>query len=64
MARALALGNYEVYVIAADGSGLRRITNHPERDDFAQWHPDGRRLLTISERAGQFDLYLWDVAGQ
>ena len=26
------------------------------------WHPDGRRLLTISERRGRFDFYLWNVA--
>ena len=34
-------GNYEIYLIDADGSHPRRVTNHPERDDFAQWHPEG-----------------------
>jgi Tol biopolymer transport system component len=41
---------------------VRRLTNHEERDDFARWHPDGRRLLLISERAGEFDLYMMDAA--
>jgi Tol biopolymer transport system component len=53
-------GNPEVYVMNADGSEPRRLTDHPERDDYPAWHPDGR-LLIVSERDGQFDLYLHDV---
>ena len=30
-------------------------------DDYAAWHPDGRRIVTVSERDGRFDLYLWDA---
>jgi len=47
--------------LTTDGSRLQRITNHPERDDFPAWHPDGKRLVIISERAGRHDLYLVDV---
>ena len=54
-------GNLEIYVIDADGTNLRRITNHPDRDDFPVWHPDGRQLLIVSERAGDSDLYLIDI---
>ena len=54
-------GNYEIYLINADGTQLRRVTNHPERDDFAIWHPDGKRLLTIAERKGRFDLFLTEI---
>ena len=32
-----------------------------ERDDYATWHPDGKRLAVVSERSGKFDLYLVDV---
>ena len=56
-------GNYEIYLVNPDGSGLYRVTHHPERDDYAAWHPDGRHLVTVSERAGQFDLYLVAVPG-
>ena len=45
-----------------DGTGIRRLTNHPERDDYPAWHPDGERLIVVSERDGQHDLYLLHVA--
>jgi Tol biopolymer transport system component len=45
----------------ADGSGLKRVTSNPERDDYAAWHPDGKRLVIVSERKGKHDLYLIDV---
>jgi Tol biopolymer transport system component len=54
-------GNYEVYVMQADGGDSRRLTDHPERDDFPAWHPDGQHLVIVSEREGRFDLYLIDV---
>ena len=46
-----------MYVIQADGSGLARMTDNPERDDYPTWHPDGR-LVIISERRRRHDLYL------
>ena len=54
-------GNFDVYVMNTDGSDVARLTGHPERDDYPAWHPDGRHLVTVSERAGRFDLYLWDA---
>ena len=45
----------------ADGTRQLPVTRHPERDDFACWHPDGRRLVMVCERQGRHDLYLVDV---
>jgi Tol biopolymer transport system component len=45
----------------ADGSEPRRVTDSPERDDYAEWHPDGKRLVIVSERDGKHDLYLVDA---
>jgi len=42
----------------AGGSDLQRVTNPPERDDYATWHPNGKQLLMVSERSGNHDLYL------
>jgi TolB protein len=54
-------GNLDIYVTHADGTNLRRVTTHPDRDDFPIWHPAGRQLLIVSEREGDSDLYLVDV---
>ncbi|MCS7160635.1 MAG: hypothetical protein RMJ19_09200, partial [Gemmatales bacterium] len=50
-------GNYEIYVMNADGSHPRRLTNQPGRDDYPGWFPDSQHLVYVSERAGRFDLY-------
>ena len=45
----------------ADGSNLCRITENSERDDYADWHPAGERLVIVGERQGKHDLYLVTV---
>jgi TolB protein len=42
--------NYEIYVVNADGSGLRRLTNSPGPDGWPAWSPDGERILFSSVR--------------
>ena len=53
--------HYQIYVMKADGSDVRRVTTNQERDDYAAWHPDGKRLAFVSERSGKFDLYLVEL---
>jgi TolB protein len=50
-------GDYEVYAIRPDGSGLRNLTNHPARDQLPAFSPDGRWLLFQSDRDGSVDIY-------
>ena len=45
----------------ADGSALQRVIESADRDDYAEWHPDGQRLVLVSEREGKHDLYLLSV---
>ena len=54
-------GNHEIYVSNTDGTNLRRVTNHPSRDDYPIWHPDGKRLVIVSQRKGDTDLYLIEL---
>ena len=42
-------GNAEIYVINRDGSGLRRLTNHPEIDVTPTWSPTGNQIAFTSE---------------
>ena len=45
-------GNAELYVANADGSGARRLTNHPAWDGDPDWSPDSQRIA-FEERAGR-----------
>jgi Tol biopolymer transport system component len=42
--------NYEIYVVGADGTGLRRLTDSPGADGWPAWSPDGSRILFSSVR--------------
>jgi Tol biopolymer transport system component len=37
-------GNWELFVMSADGSGQRRLTRNTVRDSHAVWSPDSRRI--------------------
>ena len=47
-----------------DGSNIRRITDHAERDDYPIWDPAGETLTAVCERGGKHDLYLIPVRQQ
>ena len=52
-------GNYEISVMSVGGAAAGEpinVSRDAERDDFAAWHPGGRRLLWVAERGGRPDL--------
>ena len=56
-------GGWDIYVINADGSGLRRLTNHGARDDSPAWSPDGTKIAFTSARDGDFEIHVMNVDG-
>ncbi|NTU84027.1 MAG: hypothetical protein HGA45_32425 [Chloroflexales bacterium] len=42
--------NVDLYIISADGSGLRRLTSDPAVDADADWSRDGSRIVFTSDR--------------
>jgi TolB protein len=56
-------GNPEIYVMNADGSSLRRMTNHPAGDGTPTWSPNGQQLAFVSDRTGTPQIYLMGTDG-
>jgi TolB protein len=43
-------GNYEIFVMNADGSGVRQLTDVPGDDGWPAWSPDGTKIVFTSLR--------------
>ena len=56
-------GNPEIYVMNLDGSGLRRLTNHPGIDATPTWSPTGTQIAFTSDRGGAPSIYVVGVDG-
>ncbi|NWF67676.1 MAG: PD40 domain-containing protein [Chloroflexi bacterium] len=55
------LGNYDLYIMNADGTNLHQLTDSPADDAMASWSPDGTRLVFHSQRTGNWDIWTLNV---
>ena len=55
--------NDEIYVMDADGSNQRRLTNDPAQEWWSSWSPDGSRIAFVSNRDGNNEIYVMDADG-
>lgn len=56
-------GDLEIYVVGADGAGMRALTDNDKQDFFPSWSPDGSTIVFSSDRDGAVELYLMDADG-
>ena len=56
-------GQPEIYVVNRDGSGLRRLTNHPENDVTPTWSPTGNQIAFTSNRTGRPQIWIMNADG-
>ena len=56
-------GNTEIYRMNADGSSLRRLTNHSAWDGNPAWSPDGSEIVFVSDRDGNTEIYITTTDG-
>ena len=56
-------GNPEIYVMNADGSSVRRLTNHPAGESSPTWSPSGSQIAFTSDRTGKAQIYVIGVDG-
>ena len=50
-------GDREIYVMNADGSGLEQLTDNDSSDRFPAWSPDGGRIMFVSDRDNNVEMY-------
>jgi Tol biopolymer transport system component len=61
---ASAQSDYEIHVIRADGTARRGLTRSRGFDGAPDWSPDGRSIVYMSERDGNFDIYVMTATGR
>ena len=56
-------GNWEVYAVNLDGTGLKRLTSNSANDGLPTWSPDGRSIAFVSNRSGAWAIWVMDASG-
>lgn len=57
-------GDFEIYTVDPDGSGLAQVTSNAYEDRDPAWSPDGTRIAFTSVREGNSDVYVIGADGQ
>jgi Tol biopolymer transport system component len=60
----LDLTTMEIYVMNADGTNIRQLTDNNFVDDAPAWSPDGTRIAFYSDRTGRNQIYVMDSDGR
>jgi TolB protein len=56
-------GDYDVYVMNADGSGQADLTNTTDFEYQPDWSPDGTKIIFATSRDGDSEIYTMNVDG-
>jgi len=54
-------GNFEIYLMDADGGNVRRLTDNPARETMPALSPQGDRVAFTSNRDGDYEIYRLDL---
>ncbi|HFD39536.1 MAG TPA: hypothetical protein ENJ31_06775, partial [Anaerolineae bacterium] len=56
-------GNWEIYIIRTDGSGLKRLTKNAAIDGLPTWSPDGKTIAFVSNQGGAWAIWAMNPDG-
>lgn len=57
-------GNWQLYLVSPDGTGLKRITEFDSQDAYfakPQWSPDGRQIICTRTKDGNVEIFVVDL---
>ncbi len=57
-------GNWDIYTVDLQGDNLRRLTDDAAQDGLPAWSPDGQSLAFVSDRSGQWALWVMGSDGR
>jgi TolB protein len=55
--------DWEIFVMDANGSGVKQLTRNTAWDDHPVWSPDGRKIAFQSHRTGDFEIFVMNANG-
>jgi Tol biopolymer transport system component len=56
-------GNWDIWTIELDTGIQTRLTTDPAQDSDAVWSPDGKEVVFVSDRHGEYGLYRKSLTG-
>jgi TolB protein len=56
-------GNWDLYRLNVDGSGLIQLTDQTDNDGLPTWSPDGESIAFVSDRGGFWGLWVMNTDG-
>jgi Tol biopolymer transport system component len=56
-------GNFEIYIMNLDGSGVKRLTNNAANDGLPVWSPDGKTIAFVSDQGGAWAIWAMSPNG-
>ncbi len=56
-------GRNDLWIVGADGNGLRRMTTDPASDTTPRWSPDGKAIYFLSSRSGSSQVWKLPASG-
>ena len=56
-------GNHEIFVMNADGTEVRQLTDNDSEEGFPSWSPDGKQIAFVSYRDGEFEIFVMNADG-
>jgi Tol biopolymer transport system component len=57
-------GDFEIYVMDADGKNQTKLTENKASDMGHTWSPDGKKIAFISDRDSSLQIYIMDTDGK